>query len=84
MINENKTLPVAPYIPVDEKSYLSQEADGRYFLWDQTDFPHARILSYVPHYQAEMLIRGGDYAHRLLRKIYWEYKDEIFHSSAMA
>jgi hypothetical protein len=57
-------------IPVDERSYLTLEKDGRYFLWDQQDFPASEALAEIKASEAQKIMDGQPGGKRLIDKLY--------------
>ena len=63
------------HIPIDARSYLTQERSGRYTLWDAYDFPGVRAIAEVSSEEAHLLVRGGPEGARLLQEHQQKYQD---------
>jgi hypothetical protein len=57
-------------IPVDERAYLTLEKDGRYFLWDQQDFPASEALAEIKASEAQKIMNCESAGKRLINQLY--------------
>ncbi len=71
-------------IPIDGRSYLTDEGRGRFIIWDQHDIPAAIPLVQVNRETAEAILRKTKRGKKMLREIYLSYEIRMKEQQAFA